>query len=251
MPIHDWTKVTAGTLHDFDVGWIAELRRSLNGGVLPAGYYSMAEQVASTIIPDVLTLQVMRGAAPRASSEPDDDMGGVAVAMVPPKMSVKDSVSESVLLATRRRHLVIRHTTGDRIVALIEIVSPGNKEKKTALNQFIEKAVGALDEGLHLLMIDLFPPGPLDPGGIHGTLWSRLGGDYAMPEGKPLTLAAYSAAGKGGMVNCCVEPTSVGSMLIDMPLFLTPERYVNIPLEQTYQAAYDGVPSRWKQVIEG
>ena len=36
MPIHDWTRVTAGTWHDFHLVWIAELRNVLNGGLLPA-----------------------------------------------------------------------------------------------------------------------------------------------------------------------------------------------------------------------
>ena len=115
------------------------------------------------------------------------------------------------------------------------------------MEKFVEKAVGAMQEGLHLQVLDLFPPGPFDPGGIHGMLWSRLGGRYDPPPDKPLTLASYAAA---GTVTCYVEPTSVGTALIDMPLFLTPERYVNVPLEQTYQAAYENVPSRWKRVIE-
>jgi hypothetical protein len=35
-----------------------------------------------------------------------------------------------------------------------------------------------------------------------------------------------------------------------MPLFLTEELYVNVPLEATYQAAYRGVPKRWRDVLE-
>jgi hypothetical protein len=35
-----------------------------------------------------------------------------------------------------------------------------------------------------------------------------------------------------------------------MPLFLTAERYVNVPLEATYQAAYRGMPEFWRNVIE-
>ena len=57
MPVHDWNRVTAGTFHDFHLAWIAELRRALNGGLLPRGYYALAEQVAGDIIPDVLMLQ--------------------------------------------------------------------------------------------------------------------------------------------------------------------------------------------------
>jgi hypothetical protein len=42
----------------------------------------------------------------------------------------------------------------------------------------------------------------------------------------------------------------VGKTLIDMALFLTPERYVNVPLEETYLAAFRGVPRKWKAVLE-
>jgi hypothetical protein len=42
----------------------------------------------------------------------------------------------------------------------------------------------------------------------------------------------------------------VGRDLIDMPLFLTPEMYINVPLEATYQAAYRGVPRKWRDVLE-
>lgn len=47
-----------------------------------------------------------------------------------------------------------------------------------------------------------------------------------------------------------VEPVAVGDLLIDMPLFLAPGWYVNVPLEQTYQAAYRGVPRRFREVLE-
>jgi hypothetical protein len=48
-----------------------------------------------------------------------------------------------------------------------------------------------------------------------------------------------------------VEPTAVGSPVIDMPLFLDDEHYVPVPLEATYQAAWHGVPERWKAVLVG
>ena len=35
-----------------------------------------------------------------------------------------------------------------------------------------------------------------------------------------------------------------------MTLFLEPEVYVNAPLEVTYQEAWQGVPQRWKRVLE-
>jgi hypothetical protein len=252
MPIHDWTRVTAGTFHDFHTAWIAELRRALNGGLLPEGYYALAEQVATQVIPDVLTLQDLSdsagGPSGRVGSKAGDNGGvGVAVATAPPRVTLSDSVTEAMLLAARQRRLVIRHTTGDRIVAILEIVSTGNKEGRGMLQTFVDKAIGALNEGYHLMLIDLFPPGPFDPKGMHGAVWERLGGTYTPPPDKPLTLSAYVSA---GAVTCYVEPTAVGAKLIDMPLFLDPGHYVNVPLESTYLGAYEGVPRRWKQVIE-
>ena len=43
----------------------------------------------------------------------------------------------------------------------------------------------------------------------------------------------------------------MGSPLTDMPLFLNPDRYINVPLESTYQAAYQGMPAFWRDVLEG
>jgi hypothetical protein len=34
-----------------------------------------------------------------------------------------------------------------------------------------------------------------------------------------------------------------------MPLFLTADTYVPVPLEATYQAAWDGLPAYWRDVL--
>src|SRR3954471_8724786 len=165
MPIHDWSRVSAGTFHAFHLAWIAEIQRVMNGGLLPPGFYAMAEQVAGEMVPDVLTLQDLGGGGSERGSDANNggDAGGVAVARAQPKVAVTETIGEAALLAARRRRLVIRHTTGDRVVALLEIVSPGNKERRPPLEAFVEKAIAALEEGYHLLVIDLLPPGPFDP----------------------------------------------------------------------------------------
>jgi hypothetical protein len=35
-----------------------------------------------------------------------------------------------------------------------------------------------------------------------------------------------------------------------MPLFLHRERYINVPLEPSYEEAYRGVPGVWRDVLE-
>ena len=254
MPVHDWSRVTAGTFHDFHLAWIAELRRSLNGGLLPQGYYALAEQVAGEIVPDVLTLH-QRSSDSAAAELKEEFVNGANAAVLtvteaPPRVTVTATTNEAITLARRRRRIVIRHSTGDRIVALIEIVSPGNKDSEPMMQAFVEKAAAALQQGYHLLIIDLWRPGSFDPSGIHALLWSLVGGTPYQPErDKPLTLAAYAVQAPG-LVTAYVEPLKVGMALPDMPLFLAPEHYVNVPLEHTYAAAWEGVPERWRRVIE-
>src|SRR5262249_30031668 len=106
----------------------------------------------------------------------------------------------------------------------------------------------ALYRGYHLLLLDLHPPGRRDSQGIHGALWTEICDDsYRAPLDKPLTLAAYSA---DLIKTAYVEPVAVGDTLPDMPLFLDPESYIPVPLEATYQAAWRGVPQRWRRVLE-
>lgn len=171
MPVHDWTRVDAGIFHDFHVGWIPEIRKALNDGLLPEGYYAMAEQHAGRPIADVLTLHASP-ASPRPPLPPAPDTGGTAMAEAPPRTRHKQSVEPAAL--ARRRSLAIRHVSGHRLVALLEIVSPANKDRARHVEDFAAKAVDALDVGVHLLLVDLFPPSSHDPHGMHGVIVQRL-----------------------------------------------------------------------------
>lgn len=246
MPVHDWTRVSAGVFHDFHGSWITELKKTLNGGILPEGYYAMSEQVAGEVGPDVLALET-RSAGPGGS---DSSLrGATAVKEKPPKVRFTAMANETELYSVKRRTLIIRHSSGDQVVALIEILSSGNKNRKGALDRFINKAVSALSRGHHLLVVDLYPPGSYDPQGIHGVLWSEFEVlPYKRPSDKLLTLVAYSA---GPIPRAYVEPVGVGSVLPAMPLFLDQDWYVNVPLEETYSEAYGTLAERWRRVIEG
>lgn len=247
MPVHDWTRVTAGTFHAFHLAWIAELQRVLNGGTLPEGYYALAEQVSGNVVPDVLTLH---GDVPGRTTplDPSDDGPGVAVAEAPPQVRLTVQGTEAALLAARRRRVAIRHTSDDRVVAFIEIVSPGNVESRLAAEAFVEKAMAALRSGVHLLLIELVPPTGVAPTGICGLVFeAAVGRPYEPPPDLPLTLAAFAA---GETVTAYVEPTASGHPLAAMPLFLDPAHYVDVPLEATSTTAYATLPERWRTVIE-
>jgi hypothetical protein len=124
---------------------------------------------------------------------------------------------------------------------------PGNKNNQNGLDAFVRKAREALAAGIHLLVIDLFPPGARDPQGIHGAVWGEdCGADYVLPEDKPLTCAAYVG---GAGAEAFIELVAVGDLLPEMPLFLTPEVYILTPLEATYRLAWEGMPAYWRDVL--
>jgi hypothetical protein len=248
MSIHDWTRVEDGIFHDFHHAWIEEIKRALNGGLLPDDYYALAEQHAAGFGPDVLTLQ---GRGSDGDGDPGPPTpgfsGGVGVRLAPPKVRL---AGETAMEFYRRKQstVAVRHVSGDRIVAMVEVVSPGNKASRHGLRSFVEKAAELLDRRVHLLILDLLPPGRRDPHGIHAAIWEEITGEeLAPPADKPLTLAAYETA---LTVRAYVEAVAVGDALPEMPLFLEPGAHVSVPLEATYAAAFAAVPRRWRRVLE-
>ena len=133
MPMHDWTRVAAGTYHFFHQSWIINLATELNTKSLPKGYFAMAERRSSGLEPDVLALQF-----PKSDEELGSDLGGVAVATARPKTRFIVE-SENANHARRADRLAIRDPDG-YLVAIIEIVSPGNKDRPQSLDAFVKKS---------------------------------------------------------------------------------------------------------------
>jgi hypothetical protein len=236
--------VQAGIFHDFHHAWIEELKRALNTGLLPGDYYALAEQHASGLGPDVLTLEAV---GDEHDGPPTQSRGnGGNLLLAPPKVAL---TAESELDFYRRKQseVVVRHASGDRIVAVIEIISPGNKASRAAMHSFLEKIAQLLEQRIHLLVLDLHAPGPRDPQGIHGAIWEDLTGEsYTASTDRPLTFVAYES---GATIRAYVQGLAVGESLTDMPLFLEPSAHVPVPLEMTYERAFAALPHRWREVV--
>ena len=237
MPIHDWTRLEAGDFHDFHQCWVVGIRNALNSGLLPPDYMAMAEQVTGRPIPDVVALH---------TREPEGEPGGIAIASAPPTARLVAKF-ERINYAKRADRVVIRHGRG-KVVAIIEIVSPGNKDSRNAIRSFVEKAADILDQGVNLLVVDLFPPTPRDPRGIHKAIWDEFRDEpFDAPPGKPLIVASYLA---GADHIAYVESVGVGDPLPSLPIFLSETRYIPAPLEATYLQAWAVFPALLKQLID-
>lgn len=239
MPMHDWTKVDAGIYHAFHGSWISKLADALNAAVLPKDHYALAEQRAGHFGPDVLTLHSDPINTGRSSS------GATVLLPRPTTRFVAESPTDFYL--RKQNRIAVRHVSDDEVVAVIEIVSPGNKSGKKAFEDFLEKSHALLERRIHLLIVDPFPPTARDPHGIHAAIWEGLQEEpFVPPADKPLTLVSYECALS---TLAYIEPVAVGDRLPEMPLFLQAEGCVMTPLETTYQAAFDAFPLRWREVL--
>jgi hypothetical protein len=213
MPIHDWTRVDSGLFHAFHQSWICVLARALNNGELPREYYALSQPSDRRPAPDFRIC------------------------------------AEDLIYARKSDQIAVRDPA-DRLVAVIEIISPGNKASRNEVRAFVENAAKLIAEGVHLLVIDLFPPGERDPQGIHKAIWDEFHeAEFELSADKPLTFAAYEA---GPPHAAYVELVAVGDPLPEMPLFLKPPFHVRAPLEATYRTTWeDYFPAPMKRLLEG
>ncbi len=241
MPLHDWTRIPACLFHHFHQDWSIEIARELNRGRLPHGLSALVEQRSGPVESDVLAIEKAGGVA-RFGLDPG---GATATAEPPATRLVRRSTKQPY--ASRANRIVVRHHLG-RIVAIMEIVSPGNKDSRAALRDFVEKTIGFLRAGIHLLIVDLFPPTPRDPFGIHKAIWDEIEEeDFTFPAGKDRTVVSYQA---GSECVAYIEPLAVGDELPDMALFLAGDLHVMTPLEATYQVAWAASPEALRVAVE-
>jgi hypothetical protein len=197
MPLHDWTRVSAGTFHDFHVSWNVALKEALNTRLLPAEYYAQ-------------------------------------LAPAPPG---------------RPKAIAVRRLPNHHLAAQVHLVSTANKNRAASVVDFVTKAQQALQGGCNLLIVDVLPPGMFDAQGMHGALWQHLAQESCEPPiNKPLMVAAYVSK---PTPEAYLEHVAVGENLPEMSLFLTPEAYISIPLEQSYMAAFKSIPAIWRRTLEG
>lgn len=221
MPLHDWTDRDGFEgLHGL---WMAELVRILRVA-LPAGYRAIIGTTPlglvglETVKPDV---GVRNGAANPpanpAGAIPDPDVE-LAVAFLDEDPTVQ----------------VVRN---GRLVAVIELVSPRNKDRPTAREKYGGRYAGYLVGGVHLLLVDVHrrPVGFSFAQAINAELGE------ALPASAAPSAVSYrvgpSAAFGGRMLGVWQRSLTVGDPLPAMPLPLTYDDAVMVDLEGTYAEA--------------
>jgi hypothetical protein len=244
MPIHDWTRVDAGIYHGFHVRWIAEMTKALNTGGLPPEFYADAEQYADGKNADVLALH----RSPAGSTAPISSSGRVTTLPVSlPADTAHRSARKAKSPTQKQRRVVVRHVSGHRVVAHIELVSPRNKDRRASADEFIAKGREAIDAGIHLVVIDLFPPTRAVRRGLAPGIWRKYDRvPVVAAAGQPLCLASVCASERP---EGFFKFLAVGDEWPSFPLFLTNTLSVALPLTDTYAAAFAGSPPYLRELL--
>jgi hypothetical protein len=206
---------------------------------LPEGYTALVEQRSGSREADVLTIE---------SDHDEEATPTVAVAVRERPRTKYVRQSEREYYADKASRVAIRHRLG-RVVAFVEILSPGNKHDEAALDDFCDKIVETIRARVHVLAVDLFPPTRPDPYGIHKRIWDHFEPDeqFELVAPQDRVLASYEA---DGVTTAFIETPGVGEPLPAMPLFIAPGAYVDVPLEETYLQAWADTPRAVRRLVE-
>ena len=248
MPVHDWSLLNEDDYRSFRHGWIVAIRTALTRSILPPSFYATVERRTLQLRP--FSLRV----SDREESRSIEVIGEPAVSYVRgrPQTQYRDEVSYSWRSLWNDRIGVYR-IADESLVAYVEILSHDHKSRPQTLEKLHDRFEEVLHCGCNLLVIDLIPPSSTAPYGTHAAFWSRFTDTpHTVTDSQPFGIAAYQAGLIEGEVipTAYFETVSVGQNLPVMPLFLSPDEYVNLPLQETYDEAWVGTPRHWKTILE-
>src|SRR5262245_41222362 len=221
MPLHDWTDRPGWEgLHIF---WMTEIARDLRAH-LPPGYRAVigsSPLVAIGVSPVKPDVSVTKGPAPvpsaTAGSTPEPDI--------------------EVAVATLEEDTSVQVEREGRLVAVVELISPRNKDRASPREQYAARYLSYLRGGIHVLLVDVLRR-PLELS-FAQLIATSLG--EALPAPPPPSAMSYRlgppAATGGRMLAGWQHALVPGQHLPRIPLALTPEEAVLIDLEGTYSRA--------------
>jgi hypothetical protein len=146
-----------------------------------------------------------------------------------------------------RRAVAVFDEKSDRRVSAIDVTPWETKAQPHELESYARRALRQLEQGVNLLVIDLFPQTAQGPRRVADAIWAAISAtDAPLPSELPLTATAYSA---GPPVMALPKPLRVGDELTSMPLILSTKKFIKAPLEATYLEAVDECPRHFRHLL--
>ena len=233
MPLRDHFHPPLSDVHpweSFHAAWATEIMRTLNRRVLPAGCFAAAQvHVGSRVEINVATFEQDQGLSAETA---EGNGGGVAVpTWVPPVTSLV----MPAIFPDEIEVQVFRRTGGATLVAAIELISPGNKDRPQARRAFVAKCASYLQQGIGLVIVDIVTERQVN---LHDELIHLLQQPerFEFAQGPLVYAVAYrpSRQAAGDQIEIWPAPLGIGHPLPILPLALRGIATVPVDLETTY-----------------
>lgn len=213
--------------------WGYQLAGHLNLLPLPPGFIAEGNvHIGTTVAADVATFE--RNSGNRPDNSPN---GAVATAVwAPPQALLIVPVDFTTLETFEIRIYDMERTR--TLVAAVELVSPGNKDRPESRRAFLDKCAAYLREGVSVVIVDIVTSRQHN---FHAALMELFHGDEAAM--RAVTSDLYAAAyrihvvGQRTQLEAWPAALALGAPLPTMPLWLTESLCVPLDLEAGYQAA--------------
>jgi Protein of unknown function (DUF4058) len=174
-----------------------------------------------------------------------DERGGVATATatwtaVEPSLAVETDIADDDEYEVR----IYDAERGRTLVAVIELVSPANKDRAETRNRFVGKCAALLRQGVAVSIVDVVTNQQVN---LYSELMAFLGQTDPTHKGNPsgeppATYAASCRWMRGerrGKLETWSHTLTVGQPLPTLPIWLTPVRAVPLDLELSYEKTCD------------
>ncbi len=230
MPLLDhFHPPLAGRRHweSFHAQWASCIASSLNTS-LPGDYFAEAQVHAwPRIEVDVGTLH-----------EPAGERGGNGVATLAPSLVALSAADLTLPAAFPPEFGVHIYETsgGPTLVAAIELVSPGNKDRDETRRAFASKCATYIQRAIGLVVIDMVTSRHSQP---FAELMALVYPEQPALAPMPLTAVSYRPVRVDGAdsVEIRYRPLAVGQALPVLPLALGGLGHVTVDFEATYEDA--------------
>jgi hypothetical protein len=235
MPLHDHSRPPLRNRprhKSLNAAWATYLSNGLNHGGLPPGYRAYPEvSVGIGLEADVATYE---GEGRAAAT---DGNGAVATAVwAPPRPPLVVPVDFSDLEVLEVQ--VIDDEGDGRLVAVVELISPANKDRPSHRAAFAARCATYLQQGVSVLIVDIVAERRTN---LHRPLMELLqfGEPAASAVSSDLYAVTYRAVKAGERTQLEAWPTAlaVGEALPKMPLWLRDDLAVPLDLEASYREA--------------
>jgi hypothetical protein len=215
----------------FHSGWATRIADQLSERVPPDFMVAEHTHAGNNVEIDVATFQEWTATSRPAAS-------GTATATAPAWAPCAPACVIPATFIETFEVRVFSTLAGLTLVAAIELVSPGNKDRPEERLAFATKCASYLHQGVSLILIDIVTSRRAN---LHNETMRLLSGGASleMPASTNLYAVAYRPVLREGRPEIDVWPATfgVGQPLPELPLRLTGDLFVPVDFEAAYQEA--------------